>query len=50
MDVYIDYANWAITEFEGKVGAALKFLETHADNTVLPPTDRVIAKLQASGF
>ena len=32
--------------FEGKVGAALKFLEEHADNTVLPPTEEVIAKLQ----
>ena len=33
--------------FEGRVGAALKFLEDNADNAVLPPTAEVIQKLQS---
>ena len=32
--------------FEGKVSAAMKFLDENAQNSVLPPTDEVISKLQ----
>ena len=32
--------------FEGKVGAAMKFLDKTAENGVLQPTPQVIAKLQ----
>ena len=33
--------------FEGKVGAAMKYLEEHADNSVLAPSEEVVEKLQA---
>ena len=33
--------------FEGKVGAALKFLDKQAENSVLSPTTKVIQKLQS---
>ena len=33
--------------FEGKVGAALRFLEENAENAVLQPTPEVVAKLQS---
>ena len=32
--------------FEGKVGAAMKFLDENADNTVLHPTPQVVEKLK----
>ena len=32
--------------FEGKVGAALRFMEEQSDNAVLPPTDNVVRKLR----
>ena len=32
--------------FEGKVRAALKFLDEHAENAVLTPTEEVVEKLK----
>ena len=33
--------------FQGKVGAALKFLEEQSENAVLPPTGDIVKKLEA---
>ena len=32
--------------FEGKLGSALKFLDEQSENAVLPPTEKVIAKMR----